>query len=61
MRDADRKELIKDAFNEGFVKVIIGTTTIQEGINLQKEGTVLYNLDLGWNPTAFKQLEGKNT
>lgn len=57
--DADRKELIKDAFNEGFVKVIIGTATIQEGINLQKRGTVLYNLDLDWNPTSFKQLEGR--
>lgn len=57
--EADRKELIKDAFNEGFVKVIIGTATIQEGINLQKRGTVLYNLDLDWNPTAFKQLEGR--
>lgn len=57
--DADRKELIKDAFNDGFVKVIIGTATIQEGINLQKRGTVLYNLDLDWNPTAFKQLEGR--
>lgn len=57
--DSDRKELIKDAFNEGYVKVIIGTATIQEGINLQKRGTVLYNLDLDWNPTAFKQLEGR--
>lgn len=35
--ESDRKELIKDAFNEGYVKVIIGTATIQEGINLQKE------------------------
>jgi hypothetical protein len=57
--ESDRKELIKDAFNEGYVKVIIGTATIQEGINLQKRGTVLYNLDLDWNPTAFKQLEGR--
>jgi hypothetical protein len=57
--ESDRKELIKDAFNEGYVKVIIGTATIQEGINLQKRGTVLYNLDLDWNPTSFKQLEGR--
>jgi len=57
--ESDRKELVKDAFNEGYVKVIIGTATIQEGINLQKRGTVLYNLDLDWNPTAFKQLEGR--
>lgn len=57
--DSDRKELVKDAFNMGFVKVIIGTATIQEGINLQKRGTALYNLDLDWNPTSFKQLEGR--
>jgi hypothetical protein len=57
--DSDRKELIKDAFNDGYVKVIIGTATIQEGINLQKRGTVLYDLDLDWNPTSFKQLEGR--
>jgi hypothetical protein len=57
--DVDRKELVKDAFNAGIVKVIIGTATIQEGINLQRRGTVLYNLDLDWNPTAFTQLEGR--
>jgi superfamily II DNA or RNA helicase len=55
----DEKELIKDGFNAGFIKVIIGTATIQEGINLQKRSTVLYNLDLDWNPTSFKQLEGR--
>ena len=57
--EVERKEVIKDAFNQGIVKVIIGTATIQEGINLQKRGTCLYNLDLDWNPTSFKQLEGR--
>jgi hypothetical protein len=58
-KDMDRKEIIKDAFNKGFVKVIIGTATIKEGVNLQERGTCLYNLDLDWNPTDFKQLEGR--
>lgn len=57
--DIERKEIIKDAFNKGFVKVIIGTSTIKEGVNLQENGAVLYNLDLDWNPTDFTQLEGR--
>lgn len=56
---ADEKEKIKDAFNEGICKVIIGTSTIKEGINLQEKSTVLYNLLPDWNPTGIKQLEGR--
>lgn len=53
------KEKIKDAFNEGVCKIIIGTSTIKEGINLQKKSTVLYNLYPNWNPTDIRQLEGR--
>jgi hypothetical protein len=41
------------------VKVVIGSSTIKEGINLQKYGTVLYNMNLDWNPTDVQQLEGR--
>lgn len=41
------------------IKVVIGSSTIKEGINLQRYGTVLYNLCLDWNPTDVKQLEGR--
>jgi hypothetical protein len=58
-KEMDRKEVIKDAFNKGYVKVVIGTSTIKEGVNLQERGTVEFNLDLDWNPTDFKQLEGR--
>lgn len=54
-----RKELIKEAFLEGIVKVIIGTATIREGIDLQKKGTVIYNCYPEWNPTDIRQLEGR--
>jgi superfamily II DNA or RNA helicase/superfamily II DNA/RNA helicase len=54
-----RKEDIKEAFLEGVVKVIIGTATIREGIDLQKNSTVLYNLYPEWNPTDIRQLEGR--
>jgi hypothetical protein len=57
--EVERKEVIKDAFNAGIIKVIIGTSTIKEGVNLQKRGTVLYHLDLDWNPSDFKQIEGR--
>ena len=54
-----KKEKIKDAFNEGVCKIIIGTSTIKEGINLQKKSTILYNLYPNWNPTDIRQLEGR--
>lgn len=56
---ADQKEKIKEAFNEGTCKIIIGTSTIKEGINLQEKSTCLYNLLPDWNPTGIKQLEGR--
>lgn len=54
-----RKEAIKEAFLEGVIKVIIGTASIREGIDLQKRSTVLYNLYPDWNPTDIRQLEGR--
>jgi superfamily II DNA/RNA helicase len=54
-----RKELIKEAFLDGVVKIIIGTATIREGIDLQKRGTVIYNCYPEWNPTDIRQLEGR--
>lgn len=53
------REWIKDAFNDGIVKVIIGSSTIREGINLQKTGTCLYDMYPDWNPTDVRQLEGR--
>lgn len=54
-----KKERIRHAFQDGIVKVIIGTSTIREGINLQKRSTVLYNAYPDWNPTDLRQLEGR--
>lgn len=41
------------------VKVLIGSASIQEGINLQSYSSVLYNLYIGFNPTDQIQLEGR--
>jgi hypothetical protein len=55
----NKKEIIKEAFLDGACKIIIGTATIREGIDLQKKGTVIYNLYPDWNPTDIRQLEGR--
>jgi len=54
-----KKESIKEGFNGGQVKILIGTATIKEGINLQEKSTCLYNLYPDWNPTDIRQLEGR--
>lgn len=54
-----KKNLFMKAFNDGVIKVIIATSTIKEGVNLQKRSTVLYNLYPNWNPTDVQQLEGR--
>lgn len=57
-KKADREE-IKEAFNDGVIKVLIGSASIREGIDLQRKGTVLYLCKLDWNPTDLKQVEGR--
>ena len=54
-----RRERIKEAFLKNEIKVIIGSSTMREGVDLQKYGTVLYNLYLDWNPTDHHQLMGR--
>jgi hypothetical protein len=54
-----KKEAIKDKFLAGEIKIIIGSGTIKEGIDLQNRSTVLYNCNMDWNPTDIQQLEGR--
>jgi predicted ABC-type ATPase len=69
------KEFVKNLFNgqiynettklfdnvpdEERIKVILGSSTIKEGINLQKFSSCLYNCWPDWNPTDFQQLAGR--
>lgn len=55
----DDKEELKQAFNNGVVKVIIGSSTIREGIDLQTRTSTLHSLWIDWNATDYKQLEGR--
>lgn len=41
------------------IKVLIGTSTIREGMNLQIHSSVLYNAAVDWNPTDAIQLDGR--
>ncbi len=41
------------------VKILIGSSTIKEGINLQAHSSTLFNCWLDWNPTDLQQLEGR--
>ena len=56
-----KKQDIMDEFNDpnGNTKIIIGSETIKEGVNLQSNTAVLYNTFLGWNPTELEQLRGR--
>lgn len=56
---AAKKDSIKEKFLAGSVKVIIGSASIKEGINLQDRASTLYDLWIDWNPTDIKQLEGR--
>lgn len=41
------------------LKIIIGSETISEGIDLNGNSFALYNCMLGWNPTESTQVEGR--
>lgn len=58
-KEADRRERVGDLFNKGKVKVIIGTDTIKEGLNLQVNCATLFILTPTWNSTDIKQVEGR--
>lgn len=52
------KEEVKRRVQLGEIKLIFGTDSASEGLNLQRLGT-LVNLDLPWNPTRLEQRKGR--
>jgi ERCC4-related helicase len=52
------KEEIKHAVQAGEIKLIFGTDSASEGLNLQRLGTLI-NIDLPWNPTRLEQRKGR--
>lgn len=58
---SNQKDAITNAFNdpENPLKIIIGSETIAEGVDLNGNSYALYNTMLGWNPTETVQVEGR--
>lgn len=56
-----QKQRITTAFNnpENILKILIGSESISEGVDLNGNTLVLYNCMLGWNPTEPIQVEGR--
>jgi len=56
-----QKDKITEDFNDKNkkLKIIIGSETISEGIDLNGNSFALYNTMLGWNPTESIQVEGR--
>jgi len=52
------KEDIKAGVKNHEYKVMVGTDSASEGLNLQALGTLI-NLDLPWNPTRLEQRKGR--
>lgn len=50
---------IQNDFNEGKIKVVIGSSAIQEGMNLQKNTSDISLLTLPYNFTTLRQIEGR--
>jgi hypothetical protein len=56
-----KREEIMTSFNDpkGKIKIVIGTDTIKEGVDLNGNTALLYDLFLDWNPSSKKQLIGR--
>ncbi|PEN60333.1 phospholipase D-like domain-containing anti-phage protein [Bacillus wiedmannii] len=52
------KENLKLAVKNRELKILVGTDSASEGLNLQTLGTLI-NLDLPWNPTRLEQRKGR--
>lgn len=55
----DKRLKIQEKFNNGDIKVVIGSEAIQEGMNLQENTTDMYLLSLPYNFTSLRQTEGR--
>lgn len=52
------KDVLKSMVKSRELKLLIGTDSASEGLNLQMLGTLI-NLDLPWNPTRLEQRKGR--
>jgi superfamily II DNA or RNA helicase len=55
----DERKNIQNEFNAGKLKLLIGSSAIREGVNLQKNSTVMYITQAEYAPAIAMQLEGR--
>lgn len=55
----NQRIVIQNDFNNGKIKVVIGSEAIQEGMNLQENTTDIYLISLPYNFTSLRQVEGR--
>jgi len=53
------KTTIRNLFNDGGIKVLIGSDSIKEGIDLQRNAHTMYICQAQFSPTLSMQLEGR--
>ena len=53
------REAIKNGFLSGEVLILMGTSTIKEGINLQENATIMYIVNAEFSPVKMMQLQGR--
>jgi hypothetical protein len=57
---AERKAEVQDAYNEGKIKILLGSTkSMGEGMDLQVKTTDIYHLDIPYTPGEIRQRNGR--
>ncbi len=59
-KSADQKNTVSTLYNEGYYRIVIGTTAAMgEGMNLQKITTAIHHLDVPLKPSHMIQRDGR--
>jgi len=56
---AVKRQNISDKFNAGKIRYVIGNSTMEEGMNLQRLTADIHHLDLPWEPASMQQRNGR--
>lgn len=54
------KARVQEEYNQGKIKIVIGSTTsMGEGMDLQADTVAIHNIDVPWTPAALEQRNGR--
>lgn len=54
-----KRQNIAEALNQGKLKVVVGNSTMAEGLNMQKTTTDIHHMDVPWEPATLQQRNGR--